>query len=1029
MAGGSADPTSPRRQTGLTCYTVTDRQFRVISHIYSTLTRPGGLNRRLRLRRCGLLALAAVAATLAAPAQAAAQQPDGAYHDVDDGAYYAESVTSLAGDGVFSGTECGDAMFCPDQAIDRATMAVWLVRTVDSDDPTGVDDASFADAGFTDIGDHPDLYVDHINRLAWLGITRGCAAAAYCPNDSVTRAQMAAFIARAFELPEPESPASRFSDVASDHAFAGHIAQLAAARVTAGCGDGTRYCPNDTVTRAQMATFLARADGRVQLPQPPAEPDSGDAVGSVGVVCADESSPAGGPEELMVSGIDITEWVEWAIEAGALDAGGKQVDRLIVGAELAMWALVNELRESVGREPLSYDVHMGSVARRWSQTMASTGNFVHNPNYVEQIGRGRSWRENIAANGIRLTGGCLEWEHLLAATVTAFENLVDSPGHYANMIAPVGHGDPPPTALGVGIAITGHRLYLTQNFAQYRCGYDEVDIQSMRSMCRATQPDSGLPPTDSESVGTYTAIATGYFHACAITTDDTIACWGDNRHGQADAPKGRYTAIAGARQHSCAIKADDQTIACWSDDYREGTDSPKGRYTAISANLWHSCAIKTDQTIACWGDNGAGQADAPQGQYTAIAAGWSHSCAIKSDKTIACWGDSDDGRTEAPKGQYTAIAADAWHSCAIKTDKTIACWGHNDYGRADAPQGKYTAIATGFDYSCAIKTDGTVACWGNNQYGQADAPQGRYTAIASGGYHSCAIKPDGTVACWGDDTHYGQADAPGGKYTAIAAGVTHSCAIKTDETIACWGDNRQGRADAPEGRYTAIATGLAHSCAIKTDGAVACWGSHFSGQTAAPQGRYTAIATGHWHSCAIKTDQTIACWGNNGVGQTAAPQGRYTAIASGGNKSCAITADDQTITCWGRYFSGQPDVPEGRYTAIAINSNHSCGIRTDQAITCWGNHELSNLFGWVDAPAGRYTAIASGGGHSCAIKTDSTVACWGANRYGQANAPAGRYAAIAAGEAHSCAVRTNQTIACWNWTTNLPAGVSWLTRT
>ena len=41
------------------------------------------------------------------------------------------------------------------------------------------------------------------------------------------------------------------------------------------------------------------------------------------------------------------------------------------------------------------------------------------------------------------------------------------------------------------------------------------------------------------SEGRYTAIATGHRHSCAIRTDQTIACWSNNRERQADAPEGR----------------------------------------------------------------------------------------------------------------------------------------------------------------------------------------------------------------------------------------------------------------------------------------------------------------------------------------------------------------------------------------------------------------------------------------------------------------------------------------------------------
>lgn len=94
-----------------------------------------------------------------------------------------------------------------------------------------------------------------INRLAAAGITNGCGNGEYCPTEAVTRDQMASFIARALSL----APAS--SDYFSDDTGSAHeadINRLALAGVTNGCG-GTRYCPASVVTREQMAAFLHRA--------------------------------------------------------------------------------------------------------------------------------------------------------------------------------------------------------------------------------------------------------------------------------------------------------------------------------------------------------------------------------------------------------------------------------------------------------------------------------------------------------------------------------------------------------------------------------------------------------------------------------------------------------------------------------------------------------------------------------------------------------------------------------------------------
>ena len=81
------------------------------------------------------------------------------------------------------------------------------------------------------------------------------SATLFCPTQAVTRDQMATFLVRALEL--PPSTAIPYTDLANT-THAADIAAIAAAGITTGCG-GTNYCPFNPVTRAQMASFLTRA--------------------------------------------------------------------------------------------------------------------------------------------------------------------------------------------------------------------------------------------------------------------------------------------------------------------------------------------------------------------------------------------------------------------------------------------------------------------------------------------------------------------------------------------------------------------------------------------------------------------------------------------------------------------------------------------------------------------------------------------------------------------------------------------------
>ena len=107
--------------------------------------------------------------------------------------------------------------------------------------------------GFDDISGHP--FQDDIIWLADQEITAGCETYRFCPDQPVTRAQMASFIVRATQLPPT---ANDYFDDDDGTTHEANIDALAASGVTLGCSTG-RYCPDDTVTRAQMASFLVRA--------------------------------------------------------------------------------------------------------------------------------------------------------------------------------------------------------------------------------------------------------------------------------------------------------------------------------------------------------------------------------------------------------------------------------------------------------------------------------------------------------------------------------------------------------------------------------------------------------------------------------------------------------------------------------------------------------------------------------------------------------------------------------------------------
>ncbi|MCL4275835.1 MAG: S-layer homology domain-containing protein [Anaerolineales bacterium] len=118
------------------------------------------------------------------------------FNDVPTTHSAAAWIKQLAAEGITGG--CGNGNYCPNQAVTRAQMAIFLLRAKYGDDyvPPAVGGSS----GFNDVPAGSST-APWIKQLAAENITGGCGGGNYCPNQAVTRAQMAIFLQRTFNLP------------------------------------------------------------------------------------------------------------------------------------------------------------------------------------------------------------------------------------------------------------------------------------------------------------------------------------------------------------------------------------------------------------------------------------------------------------------------------------------------------------------------------------------------------------------------------------------------------------------------------------------------------------------------------------------------------------------------------------------------------------------------------------------------------------------------------------------------------------
>jgi hypothetical protein len=201
------------------------------------------------------------------------------FADVPPGSFAYAFIETLLHSGITAG--CGGENYCPTDTLTRWQMAVFLTKTLAGDLISTVGEISGLggyDCSANGVSQFADVTPDdpgcmYVHYIAAEGITAGCGGGNYCPAATLTRWQMAVFLAKAMTggaVPVSGTvpgmgdyncvPAgtSVFLDVLPDDAGCPYIHYIAAQEVTAGCGGGN-YCPANPLTRAQMAVFLTKA--------------------------------------------------------------------------------------------------------------------------------------------------------------------------------------------------------------------------------------------------------------------------------------------------------------------------------------------------------------------------------------------------------------------------------------------------------------------------------------------------------------------------------------------------------------------------------------------------------------------------------------------------------------------------------------------------------------------------------------------------------------------------------------------------
>jgi len=571
------------------------------------------------------------------------------------------------------------------------------------------------------------------------------------------------------------------------------------------------------------------------------------------------------------------------------------------------------------------------------------------------------------------------------------------------------------------------------------------------------QMGSALPALELGTNHIAIALALGKNHSCVLFESGAVKCWGDNYRGQLGQGDGlrrgddpdemgdalapidlgtdlTATAIAAKENQTCALLSD-KSVKCWGenmdgglglDDSNHRGDAPGEMGDALaSINLGRGrtalaisggCARLDDGALKCWGDNDYGQlgqgdtqvrGDGPEDMADLeeidlgykrralfMVEGWLHTCALLDTYQVVCWG----------KGAYLGLGK----GFSVVGDNKGEMGSELPYLNLGAD---IEELSVGHNFICARLSTDVVKCWGDNDEGQLgqgdttvrtnylgevselasiDLASGlRVLHVASSGRHSCVLFEGGLVKCWGANGSGQQGQEHGnnlGDDPAEMGSLLPSINFGLGRVV------------------EDIAVGPEHNCALFEGGRVKCWGNGWDGALGLGatdnrgdelgemgmnlplidlgEGSADAISVGYLFSCVLLTNGQVKCWGNNTHGQLG--QGHANDIYDVGDALFSIELGAERTA-----------------TQLANGDDHSCALLDNSTVKCWGNNDLGQLglgdtehrgddpgemgddLPTVDLGRGRTAiAIAAGGYGTCAILDDTTLKCWGENYLG-----------------------------------------------
>lgn len=485
---------------------------------------------------------------------------------------------------------------------------------------------------------------------------------------------------------------------------------------------------------------------------------------------------------------------------------------------------------------------------------------------------------------------------------------------------------------------------------------------------------------------------TGSRHACALSDDNALKCWGLNTQGQLGILSND------SRGNAAGELGENLPLV----------DLGNFAIDSLALANQHSCAMSNAGAVKCWGNNNAGQlgrdnihviggASVANSNYDAEAPEdneASDSCDEVNNTTLPGKCLFGDRLTPIELGSgvtVTQLVAGFEHTCVLLSNQSVKCWGGNIYGQLgnDSQENIGDGFVPNPNYDAENgNSDNEDSCLHTNVKelpvtcdNVADSEMGdslqavnlgaNATKLAAGAYHTCALVGSDSLKCWGfngsgqlglGDTNNrgdGLIVNPNYQPTGSDPEDTQICdsveerfiPLSCDSNISTEMGAALATVNLGQG-IVDIEAGLAHTCVRLVDQSVRCWGSNGSGQLA--QGN-----TDNLGSNSSVDGSTPAAMLGAGL--------NVNKLAVGGGHNCAIFADN-SVKCWGLNSSGQ----------LGLGDTDNRGISPETS-----GDMLSAL---SFAEGTQVQQLSLGQAFSCALVTQagkSETYCWGNGLYGQ----------------------------------------------